>query len=196
MGPRLTSPKAKNEKTLKELADRCNENTFATATEAIESLATPRPKVTKPYATFAGKLKLGDDQKYPETAICIDVKRFFRTKTAPTPPASSFAVSRSGNSDARGESDNTIPGDTEMLDAPHGDLSAVRTLRNYYVIDPLNPDSAGGKVNLEREDLEKGYEYGRTVVVINESDENITTLETKESFEIIGFIPNDKVNNF
>jgi len=80
-----------------------------------------------------------------------------------------------------------------MPDVPLGELSAVRTLRNYYVIDPLNPEAAGGKVNLDREELEKGYEYGRTVVVINQADENITTLETKEGFEIIGFIPNDKV---
>jgi len=125
--------------------------------------------------------------------MCIDVKRFFRTKAAPTPPASSFAISHSSSGISNGPSDGNLPGDTEMPDAPPGDLSAVRTLRNYYVMDPLNPDAAGGKVNLDREDLEKGYEYGRTVVVINESDENITTLETKESFEIIGFIPNDKV---
>ena len=88
-----------------------------------------------------------------------------------------------------------VPVNTEMPDVSAGDLSAVRTLRNYYVMDPSNPDAAGGKVNLDREDLEKGYEYGRTVVVINEADENITTLETKESFEIIGFIPNDKVTS-
>jgi ATP-dependent DNA helicase 2 subunit 2 len=51
----------------------------------------------------------------------------------------------------------------------------------------------GEKRDLERDDLAKGYEYGRTAVHISESDENITKLETFAALEIIGFIQNDHV---
>jgi ATP-dependent DNA helicase 2 subunit 2 len=66
----------------------------------------------------------------------------------------------------------------------------VRSARTYKINDPSAP---GGKRDVDREDLAKGYEYGRTAVHITESDENVTKLETFSGFEIVGFIPNDKV---
>jgi len=69
-------------------------------------------------------------------------------------------------------------------------MSIVRSARTYKINDPSAP---GGKRDVDREDLAKGYEYGRTAVHISESDENVTKLETFSCFEIVGFIPNDKV---
>jgi ATP-dependent DNA helicase 2 subunit 2 len=48
---------------------------------------------------------------------------------------------------------------------------------------------------VERDDLAKGYEYGRTVVAIEQTDENVTNLETFAGMEIIGFIQSDKVHS-
>lgn len=70
------------------------------------------------------------------------------------------------------------------------DLSAVRNARSYKINDPSAP---GGKKDVDREELAKGYEYGRTAIPISEAEENVTKLETFSSFEIVGFIPNDKV---
>jgi ATP-dependent DNA helicase 2 subunit 2 len=69
-------------------------------------------------------------------------------------------------------------------------LSAVRNARTYRVSDE---SAAGGKRDVERDELAKGYEYGRTAVHISESDENITKLETKAALEVIGFIQDDQV---
>ncbi len=65
-------------------------------------------------------------------------------------------------------------------------LASVSNTRTYKVVDETAP---GGKKDVEREDLAKGYEYGRTAVHISESDENVTKLETQAGLEIIGFIP-------
>ena len=114
----------------------------------------------------------------------IDVERYFRTKSAKAPSASSFVTRTTG-----AQSSHTIFGDTEMLDVPAGgDLAAVRTSRTYQVNDPT---AAGGKRDLEVQELEKGYEYGRTAVSISERDLSVTKLETKQSFSIIGFIPTE-----
>lgn len=57
----------------------------------------------------------------------------------------------------------------------------------------IDADAPGGKKDVSRDDLAKGYEYGRTVVPISESDENITKLECEAGMEIVGFVPKDKV---
>jgi ATP-dependent DNA helicase 2 subunit 2 len=72
-------------------------------------------------------------------------------------------------------------------------LTSVKNARTYQVIDEEAP---GGKRDVDREELAKGYEYGRTAVRISESDENVTKLETKAALEIIGFVPMAKVGTF
>jgi ATP-dependent DNA helicase 2 subunit 2 len=119
----------------------------------------------------------------------IDVKRYFKIRVAKPVSASSF-VSKTSITSA--QSPNTLNGDVDMTDAPANgdDLSAVRNARTYRVNDASAP---GGKRDIVREELAKGYEYGRTAVHISELDENVTKLETIRSFSIIGFIPSDKV---
>lgn len=84
---------------------------------------------------------------------------------------------------------------TEILssaaeDQPIGDLSAVRNQRVYQVD---NPDETGAKMNVEPGELERGFEYGRTAVHISEAESNIVNLETTQSFELIGFVQEEKV---
>lgn len=68
---------------------------------------------------------------------------------------------------------------------PNG-LTVVRNARAYQVADESAP---GGKRDVSKDDLAKGYEYGRTAVHISESDLNVTKLETQPGLEVIGFIP-------
>jgi non-homologous end joining protein Ku len=62
-----------------------------------------------------------------------------------------------------------------------------------YVYQIDDPEAEGGKRQVERDELAKGYEYGRTVVHISESDENITKLETEAVMEIVGFVSSTEV---
>ena len=46
---------------------------------------------------------------------------------------------------------------------------------------------------MDREELAKGYEYGRTAVHISETDQNITILETFAALDLVGFVQSDQV---
>jgi ATP-dependent DNA helicase 2 subunit 2 len=190
----LTCRKKNNEATLQELVEMCD-GTYGTAAAAIDYLSTPEVKTTRPYSSYRGKLSLGDWQKYEETALYIDVIRYFKTKQRKPDSASNF-VSRSTNGAASGQSSHTLGGDVEMADAPPSgsDFAAVKNERKYTVNAVGSyPDVIDGKKLVERDELAKGYLYGRTAVPISESEENITKLETFSEFTIIGFIPWDKV---
>ncbi len=74
------------------------------------------------------------------------------------------------------------------------DLAAVKNERKYVVKAVGDyPNAVDGKMTVGRDELARGYEYGRTAVPISEADENVTKLETFSEFTIIGFIPYDKV---
>lgn len=82
------------------------------------------------------------------------------------------------------------PEGTQSQPGNDSTLTTIRSMRTYQIKDENFP---GGKIEIEREELAKGYEYGRTAVHISETDENITTLETFAAMELVGFIQSDKV---
>lgn len=147
--------------------------------QAIEELAIPRIKPVRPFKSYDGPLTLGDPSKY-ESAVSIHVERYFKTKRAMPPPASTVVISpdRAGPSQPRAVDEDIEMGGTE--------LSGVKHMRTYRVNDP---DAPGGKRDVEFEGLAKGYQYGRTVVPFSESDFSVTKLETTRSFTILGFVP-------
>lgn len=173
---------ADNEALLKQFVENCDGN-WGTLAQAVAELAIPRIKITKSMPSFKGFLQLGDATKY-ETAFRIPVERYFRTYIAKPPSASSFVL-RSG-----GEPGEEAAPAASQAQADNETLTTVRTSRTYEIADESAP---GGKVDVERDDLAKGYEYGRTAVHISQTDENITTLETFAGLELIGFIQSDKV---
>lgn len=180
--------KAENEIILKELADQSG-GIFGTLAQAVDELSIPRIKPVNPVASYKGTLTLGDPTVY-ESAMAIDVERFPVTLVAKAPSASNFAV----QSDMAPEQTTAGPSTAPQYDAPAQDdgLSAIHNARTYQVKDEEAP---GGKKDIAREDLAKGYEYGRTAVHIAQSDENVTKLETKAMMSIVGFIPAANVSD-
>lgn len=79
------------------------------------------------------------------------------------------------------------------FDGTNSNLQAVRQARAYQVDDD---EAAGGKMDIDKEQLEKGYSYGREVVPISSTDETITVFETEPGLQIIGFIPADKYKRY
>lgn len=167
--------KARNERTLKSLVDKCGatKSMFGTMQEAIDGISNPQVKSVRPTPTYRGTLRLGDPTNF-DTAISIDVERYFKTSVRRPPTASAYAVNV-GRSQA------------------HTQLNAVHNEYTYSVKDDTERD---GLKHLKREDLAKGYEYGRAVVHISETDENITKLQTEAGYEIIGFIPAENVERY
>jgi len=151
--------------------------------QAVEELAIPRIKPVRPFKSYDGPLTLGDPEEYPN-ALSIPVERYFKTKLAHPPSASTVVVN---NAPGRSQVDE----DDEAIEDNGNGLAAVKQVRAYRVNDP---DAPGGKRDVDFDSLERGYEYGRTVVPIGQEDESITNLQTKKSFTILGFIPFESVS--
>ncbi|KAF1842883.1 SPOC domain-like protein [Cucurbitaria berberidis CBS 394.84] len=183
------TPKAKNEEILKDFVENCDGN-FGTLAMAIEQLHTPRLKETRPVPSYRGQLTLGDPEKY-EATITIDVERYPCTMIAKPPTASSFVVRTDigGVPGPSEQSSATIVGEDHAM----SDLSAVRNQRVYQV---ENQEEPGIKKNVEMEELERGYEYGRTAVHISESDMNVVKLETQQSLSLVGFVKAEEFERY
>ncbi|KAF9690959.1 hypothetical protein EKO04_011122 [Ascochyta lentis] len=181
--------KANNEEVLKGFVENCNGN-FGTLAEAIEQLDIPRLKQTRPTPSFKGQLTLGGPPDEFDATLSIDVERYPCTMLAKPPTASSFVVrtdlAAAGPSD---QSSATIVGE----DHPMSDLTAVRHQRGYQIDDPSEP---GTKKNVEMDELEKGYEYGRTAVHIAESDFNVVKLRTSPSLQLVGFAREEEFERY
>ncbi|KAK4554807.1 ATP-dependent DNA helicase yku80 [Recurvomyces mirabilis] len=178
--------KAGNEAVLKQLCEDC-EGTFGTLVQAVDELGIPRVKSVKPVPNYRGLLTLGDPTQY-DTSLSIDVERYPKTMIAAAPSASKFVV-RQGD---MGASQATIVEDGEGAPSADG-LTAVKNAMTYQIEDSEAP---GGKRDVDRDELSKGYEYGRTAVHISESDRNVTMYETIPGFDIIGFVDKNQYDRY
>lgn len=179
--------KSRNESIFKELAESCG-GVFGNLQQAVDELGIPRLKSTRPVPSYTGKLTLGDPEKY-ETALVIDVERYPRTMVRRPLTASQYVH----RSDQANDSVQLPKAGLPASDVGYADsdLTNVKNIRTYQVSDERAP---GGKRDVGRDDMAKGYEYGRTAVHITESDENVTKLETEAGLDIIGFVPWSKVD--
>jgi ATP-dependent DNA helicase 2 subunit 2 len=181
------SRKADNEKTLEKLVELCKNGVYGTMAQAVEELSVPRIKPVRPFKTYDGPLTLGDPEN--PNSMSIAVERYFKTKQAHAPSATTVVVKPEHNG---GPSQAQEADEMEGVEMTGGGFSGVKQVRTYKVNDP---DAPGGKKDVEFESLSKGYMYGRTVVPISESDQNVTKLETKKGFTILGFIPWESVSS-
>ncbi|KAL9034293.1 MAG: hypothetical protein Q9214_007106, partial [Letrouitia sp. 1 TL-2023] len=123
--------------------------------------------------------------------LVIDVERYPRTMVRRPITASQYVYRSDQANDSAPLSKAGLP----ASDVGHADsdLTNVKNIRTYQVSDERAP---GGKRDIGRDDMAKGYEYGRTAVHITESDENVTKLETEAGLDIIGFVPWSKYDRF
>jgi len=178
-----------NENNLRQLAEECN-GVFGTLAQAVDELGEPRLKETRPVPSYKGTLTLGSPLIYPQTALVIDIERYPRTMIRRPATASSFIQRTDGS-----QSD-LVMGNTSAGDGEGSETNGLTTVRNQVMYQVDDPDRPGTKIDIERDDLARGYEYGRTAVHISESDESITKLETQPAMEIIGFIPWDNYDRY
>ncbi|KAL4808894.1 SPOC like C-terminal domain-containing protein [Aspergillus unguis] len=181
--------KAENEALLRTISEQCD-GVFGTLEQAVSEMEIPRVKAVRPIASFKGFLQLGNPEEY-DTAVRIPVERFPRIMVAKPPSASQFVLRSDLSAEQEGQDSETVVPETQPEEGSA--LTSVRNLRTYQVSDESAP---GGKMDIERDDLAKGYEYGRTAVHISETDENITTLETTAALELVGFIQSERYDRY
>lgn len=160
--------------------------------QAVAELVIPVTKSVKLIPSFNGSLTIGDPGEYGNSAISINVVRYAKTKRAMAESASTVVV----KSEPTGSRSTQTLGGGEMEGVEYGGeggggiYNSVKNTRTYKINDPNAP---GGKRDIEFEALSKGYTYGSTAFGISESDWNVTNLDTKKSFSILGFVPKQKV---
>ncbi|KAI5793617.1 putative Ku family DNA helicase [Pyronema domesticum] len=169
--------KKRNEETLRGLCEQVEGN-FGTMQEAVEELWRPRLKVVRPVASYKGTLSLGDEIGYRETSLEMGVERYPRTAAAKPVSASRFVVGETPAEKEEGTKTGGIPSSGQALEP-------VRQARTYAIENPAEP---GGKQEVEQEELVKGYKYGRTIVPISKTDEEVTIYPTEPSYRIVGFM--------
>jgi len=138
--------------------------------------------------SYKGTLTLGDYLN-DDTAMNLEVERYPRTMIAKPISASSFVQKARLEEAGSGEG----PSVNREIKSEDDDkkMSYVKNERTYLVKDDIEE---GGKKEVDRDELEKGYMYGRAVVPISGTDESITILETNPSYEILGFVPRQGVS--
>lgn len=138
--------------------------------EVISSINYPRVKAVRPVPSYKGLLTLGD----PESGSClaIDVERYPRTKRATPPSASKYVA----------------PQDAPVQEGQDAIQGGSVALQRTYII-----QKGDEEVEVEKEDLDKAYLYGRTIVNLSDADLNVTKLQTEAELGIIGFIKEDGV---
>lgn len=174
---------------------------LGTLQQAVAEMSRPRLKSVRPVPSYRGTLTLGDvsaadgdDKNPPSPSLSIDVERYPRTAIARPVSATRFAVQQ-GKSEAGGGDGDAASG--AALHQPEGrrvkpeQLQTVTQARAYQV-DRF--DEAGQKMDIDRDVMEKGYKYGRTVVPISATDEAVTVYPTEPSMQIVGFIAAPKAS--
>ena len=144
--------------------------------EVIASIDYPRVKKVRPVPSYRGVLTIGDPDKFDD-ALAIDVERYPRTKRATPASAAKYVPPKDMEKEIAGEGDMTIQG---------GSVALQRTYK-------IKRD--GNEVEVEKEDLDKAYLYGRTIVNISDADLTVTKLQTDTELGIIGFVEKTGVSH-
>lgn len=141
--------------------------------EVITSISIPRVKKVRPVPSYRGLLTIGSTDKYDD-AIAIDIERYPRTKKASATSASKYVSPQ--ESQTAGE------------DAIQGGSVALQ--RTYKI------KKGEEEVEVEKDQLDKAYTYGRTIVNISDADISVTKLQTTAELGILGFVESSGVQSF
>ena len=144
---------------------------FATMAEVISSIAHPRVRKVRPVPSFKGDLTIGDPDKYND-AIKIAVERYPRTKRSAPLSAIKYVPPK----DAEG------PGGSPS----QGGNVALQRIYKFKKGDE--------EIEVEKEQLDKAYLYGSTIVNISDADMPLLKLDTGAGLSIVGFVETSGVS--
>jgi len=151
--------------------------------KAVVDISVPTIKSVRPVTTYKGTLTLGDVGKFPDTSLQLEVERYPKIMLLRAPTAKQFVVKAEFASDTVGPSAQSSA--TAKPEEDPDSLTAVKRARSYQVDDASAP---GGKRDVEADQLERGYEYGRTAVNVSKEDLETVTLQTRQCLDIVGFV--------
>ncbi|CAG8548686.1 7781_t:CDS:2, partial [Scutellospora calospora] len=164
--------KRKNESFFNNITKKCQQATIFSMEETLKQLSKPHIRTVRPVAAFKGALTLNDAKISPKSSLTINVEMYYRTtKVRPTAATKYSALAEASTN----------------INQKAFDINMSRT----YTISVLDNDK-NEAVEVPREDLNRAYSLGKTLIPVNEADEETFTMTTSKSMEIIGFIKNNE----
>ena len=189
----MTSQRA-NEEFYHDFISRVESGDMGNCALAIEEVSRPDVKMTKS-ALMGNVLRIGDVENHPEEAIELNVKT--SKCTALARPKSWKKFARMGDED-----EDIIMRSADDDEQPKATFVQL-AMQSRYMYDPTghhNEDDEtaldedierkGELVEVEKEELIRGYKYGTSYVPVPE--DNFPRLETKKGIDITGFIHSEQ----
>ncbi|KAI9341852.1 SPOC like C-terminal domain-containing protein [Pilaira anomala] len=86
-----------------------------------------------------------------------------------------------------------LPSSTKVSKLSDGPTKKVERSSNY-VLDVKNEEGeTTSEVQVEKENIQKGYQFGKTILLVSEEELGVAKLQTKKEMTVIGFIPSKEV---
>ncbi|RHZ85510.1 hypothetical protein Glove_65g19 [Diversispora epigaea] len=157
--------KEENEKFFHDLSKSCQQATVFSMEETLRQLSKPYIRPVRPTPVYKGTLTLGDAENNPQSSLMISIEMYNRTtKAKPTNTKKYSSVAEaSANNDKK--------------------TFEVNISKSFYVSN-LNNEA----VEVPSDELNKAYLLGKTYVPVDELNEGIFNLTTKDSMQIICFL--------
>ncbi|KAF2668511.1 SPOC domain-like protein [Microthyrium microscopicum] len=163
--------------------------------KAVSELGIPSHRTVRAVTTYKGTLTIGHIGKFEEQSMKIEIQQWPLIMPATAQSAKTFLVQREDKEGehAGGSAESSA---TLQQSAPkEGEETLLPSKRTYgkQIEDPTAP---GGKIDVDKEQLEKGYVYGRTAVHIGTDDMGVVNLDTEAGLEVVGFVARDKFDRY
>ncbi|CAG8571194.1 4356_t:CDS:10 [Cetraspora pellucida] len=163
--------KRQSESFFNKIVSKCQKATIFSMEETLKQLSKPHIRTVRPVPIFKGALTLNDAKVSSQTSLTINVEMYSRTTKVRPPTSTKYS--------ALSETTSTSNKTSEV------------NMSRTYTISVVDNDK-NEAVDVPREDLNKAYSLGKTLIPVNEADEEVFTMVTNKSMEIVGFVKNNE----
>ncbi|CAJ0761445.1 21496_t:CDS:10 [Entrophospora sp. SA101] len=159
--------KVHNEEILQKLCEASN-GTLFTLPEALSQLSKPHIRQVKFVASYRGQLTLNDPSMHPERSLAIEVEAYTKTMKSTRLTAKKYSTF------------------AESATNQDGKTCEVNMSRTFSIT--VNEDGKTEIIDVSKEELDKAYLLGKTFIPVTNIEEGVLSLNTTQSFSILGFI--------
>nr|CAG8437304.1 12118_t:CDS:10 [Entrophospora candida] len=156
-----------NEEILQKLCEASN-GTLFTLPEALSQLSKPHIRQVKFVASYRGQLTLNDPSMHPERSLAIEVEAYTKTMKSTRLTAKKYSTF------------------AESATNQDGKTCEVNMSRTFSIT--VNEDGKTEIIDVSKEELDKAYLLGKTFIPVTNIEEGVLSLNTTQSFSILGFI--------
>ncbi|CAG8590941.1 24651_t:CDS:10 [Dentiscutata erythropus] len=164
--------KRQSESFFNKIVSKCPQATIFSMEETLKQLSKPHIRTVRPVPIFKGALTLNNAKMSSQISLSINVEMYSRTTKVRPPTLTKYS--------ALAEASTTI----------HKKTSEVNMSRTYTI--SVVDNDKNEAVEVPREELNKAYSLGKTLIPVNEADEEAFTMITIKSMEIVGFIKSNE----